>query len=209
MPPWHNEPVRQSRKPAVLRGFAASALAIFVALAGHVTAGGTMPGPLGILVPWVLSFMVCVLLAGRRLSAVRLSVSVAVSQFLFHALFVLGTITPSGTVGGHVHGAPLQLPPTEGLSATAAADGMMWFGHLVAALITIVALHRGESMLLALRDLAEQSVRWLRRRIDAILFTPTPSPVGSPTASREPEALRDLAFLSPFRGRAPPVLAAV
>lgn len=201
--------MRQSRKPAVLRGFAASVLAIFVALAGHVTAGGAMPGPLGILVPWMLAFMACVLLAGRRLSAVRLGISVALSQFLFHVLFVLGTITPSGSVGGHVHGSALQLPPTDGLSADVTADGMMWFGHIIAAFVTILALHRGERMLLGLRDLTEQSMRWLRRRIDAIHFTPTPSHPVSEPASCEPEALRDLAFLSPLRGRAPPARSAV
>ncbi len=55
-----------------------------------------MPGAVGILVPWVFSFMISVLLAGRSLSLIRLGISVAASQFLFHVLFVLGTVTPSG-----------------------------------------------------------------------------------------------------------------
>ncbi|MDR2997573.1 MAG: hypothetical protein LBU78_05595, partial [Microbacterium sp.] len=96
--------MRPSRRPAVIRGFAAASTATFVALAAHVTAGGAMPGPLGVLAPWLLSLMVCVLLAGRKLSALRLSISVIVSQLLFHGLFVLGMITPTGTIGGHVHG---------------------------------------------------------------------------------------------------------
>ncbi len=170
-----------------------------------------MPGPLGIAVPWVLSFMVCVLLAGRRLSVVRLSISVAVSQFLFHALFVLGTITPSGIVTGHVHGAPVALPDAASSAASAAvpADGMMWVGHLVAGLITIAALHRGERLLLGLRDLAQQSIRWVQRRIDAVLRAPRPRTVLSWRPADDVRVLRDAALLSPLQGRAPPALAAV
>lgn len=201
--------MHSSRRPAVLRGFAAASVAIFAALAGHVTAGGAMPGPLGIGVPWALSFMVCVLLAGRRLSVIRLSISVLISQFLFHVLFVLGTITPTGAVGGHVHGAPLVLPATDGVSAAAAADGMMWTGHALAAVTTILVLHRGEQLLLALRVLAERSVRWVQRRVDVLVSAPAPRPATAVLESREPETLRDLSTLTPQQGRAPPALLAV
>lgn len=198
-----------SRRPAVLRGFAASAVAIFVALAGHVTAGGEMPGPLGILVPWVLSFMVCVLLAGRRLSITRLTVSVAVSQFLFHVLFVLGTITPTAGAAPHVHGGPLVLPEASGLPAAVVADGGMWVGHVFAALLTVAALHRGERLLVGLRDLAQQSIRWVRRRAAVAVFCPRPRPVAPPRLRTDAVVLRGALLLSPLRGRAPPLLAAV
>lgn len=194
-----------SRRPALLRGFAASAVAIFVALAGHVTAGGAMPGPLGIVVPWVLSFMVCVLLAGRRLSVIRLSISVAVSQFLFHTLFVLGTITPSGVVAPHVHGAPLVLPAAGAVPDAVVADGMMWIGHVVAALLTIAALHRGERLLLGLRDLAQQSIRWVQRRVAATTLVAPVRPLAAPSVFSSPVALRDALLLSTQRGRAPPL----
>ncbi|WEK62141.1 MAG: hypothetical protein P0Y60_05145 [Candidatus Microbacterium colombiense] len=198
--------VHQSRRPAVLRGFAASSVAIFVALAGHVSAGGAMPGPLGILVPGVLAFMVCVLLAGRKLSVLRLTLSVAISQFLFHVLFVLGTITPSGDTAPHVHGAPVVLPAiTAGADAAAVADGTMWFGHALAAAITVIALHRGERLLLGLRELAQQSVVWLQRRIDAAVFAPRPhSIVRALLGAARLDAPHDAALLSPLRGRAPP-----
>ena len=184
-------------------------MAIFAALAGHVTAGGSMPGALGILVPWMLSFMVCVLLAGRRLNAIRLALSVGVSQFLFHVLFVLGSITPAGAAGGHVHGAPLVLPESGGIAETVAAGGMMWFGHAIAALATIVALHRGERLLLALRDLAQQSVRWLQRRVDAVLAPRILRPAPRPALRVEIAVLRSTFLLSTLRGRAPPRLATV
>jgi len=204
-----NRPVTRSRKPAVLRGFAASSVSIFVALAGHVTAGGQMPGPLGILVPWVLSLMVCVLLAGRKLSATRLSASVAASQFLFHVLFVLGTVSPSGSASSvHVHGGPLVLPESAGLSGAVVADGTMWLGHAIAALITVLALHRGERMLCALRDLAIHAIRWLRRRLTLVILLPR---VSSPRVlvDAADERHPDSALLATLRGRAPPVLSAV
>jgi hypothetical protein len=188
---------------------AASSVAVFAALAGHVTAGGTMPGPLGILVPWMLSFMVCVLLAGRKLSVIRLSLSVAVSQFLFHVLFVLGTFTPSGTATPHVHGAPLTLAASSPVTEAVIADGTMWVGHLLAATLTIIALHRGERLLLGLRDLAQQSVRWLQRRVAAVAVSPRSQPIAVPTLVAEAVVLRSALLLSTLRGRAPPLSPAV
>ncbi|MFJ2543907.1 hypothetical protein [Microbacterium sp. NPDC087589] len=193
-----------SRKPAVVRGFAAASLATFAALAGHMTGGGQMPGALGIVVPWIFSFMVCVLFAGRKLSVIRLSISVAISQLLFHALFVLGSIEPSGTAVGHVHGAPLVLPGGTDLTGAVVADGTMWVGHLLAAIVTVLVAHRGERMLLALRELASQVVRWVRRRVDAALASPALTDVrdlGLAVDICRPLASRILATL---RGRAPP-----
>ena len=168
-----------------------------------------MPGILGLVVPWLLSLMICVLLAGRSLSLARLSVSVAVSQLLFHLLFVLGTITPSATSSPHVHGAPLVLPPSTGIPEAVIADGSMWLGHGVAALLTILALHRGERLALALRQLAAQAVRWVQRRIDAVIVRP-----GLPSLRRVRGEFRaTLAFasvlLATLRGRAPPAHSAI
>lgn len=201
--------VSPSRKPAVVRGFATSSLAIFVALAGHVTGGGEMPGALGILVPWLFAFMVSVLLAGRTLSFTRLSLSVALSQFLFHTLFVLGTVSPSGVTIPHVHGAPLVLPATDGAAVVATADATMWLGHALAAAITVMALHRGERLLLTVRDLAVRVVRWVRRRADAVV-----SPRSVATRLGLPglfivRTARIRRLLAPLLGRAPPSLPAL
>jgi hypothetical protein len=201
--------VTESRKPAVVRGFAASSLAIFVALAGHVSGGGQMPGVLGVLVPWVFSFMVSVLLAGRTLSVIRLGISVAVSQFLFHMLFVLGTITPSGVSIPHVHGAPLVLPAMSGIPETVTADASMWLAHALAGLLTVAALHRGERLLLTLRDLALQLVRWLRRRADQTLVLPALPVARGLRGCFEVARAAVLVLLATLRGRAPPLSAAI
>ncbi|MFJ4173822.1 hypothetical protein [Microbacterium sp. NPDC089696] len=198
-----------TRKPAVVRGVAASSVAIFVALAGHVSGGGEMPGPLGIVVPWVLSLMVCVLLAGRRLSMIRLSLSVGLSQLLFHLLFVLGTVTPSGVVTPHVHGGPLVLPSGTGVPEAVVADGGMWIGHLLAALATVVVLHRGERLLLTLRDLAAQAVRWVRRRVDAVLARPSLPRARVLRILSARVSAATSAHLASLRGRAPPLSSAI
>lgn len=163
-----------------------------------------MPGGIGIFVPWVLASMICVLLAGRKLSLMRLSISVGLSQFLFHLLFVLGTITPAGVSTPHVHGAPLVLPPSAGLSEAVVADSVMWISHGIAALVTVVALHRGENFVLAVRELAALAVRWLRRRADAVLVRPAMAR----TVARgdfQTAGWAASALLATLRGRGPPL----
>lgn len=154
--------MRSSGRSRLLRGFAGASISTFVALASHVWVGGQMPGMLGVAVPWLLSFMLCTLLSGIRLSAIRLTFSVMVSQALFHVLFVLGSIAPRGGIAPHVHG-PLTLP-TAG-TAVVPEDAGMWLAHGIAALVTVVALHRGERLIQALTALASSVVRWLTRSV--------------------------------------------
>lgn len=111
-----------------------------------------MPGVLGVVVPLVLSTLVCVLLAGRRLSLVRLTLSVAVSQVLFHTLFVLGTAqsttSVSGPSGHLAHGTPISLDASPmPMAHDASAGAWMWVAHVAAGLVTIAALHRAEVLL--------------------------------------------------------------
>lgn len=155
--------MRPSRRIPLLRGLVGASFATFIALASHVWVGGGMPGMLGVAVPWLLSLTVCTLLAGRRLSIARLSLSVLASQLLFHALFVLGSITPTGALAPHVHGAlPLTL---SGEPVLVPEDAGMWIAHGVAAVLTIVALHRGELIVRALLVVASDLAAWLRRMV--------------------------------------------
>lgn len=163
---------RHGRGSRVARGAVAAVVATFVALVSHVSAGGAVPGLVGIVVPLALSFVVCTALAGRRLSAWRLTLAVALSQALFHLLFVLGSYDLGA--GGHVHGAVVAFA-ADGSSPTAVSmDATMAAGHLVAAALTAVSLHRGERTLLALGTLAARCVAWVRARVRVIAFGPTP-----------------------------------
>lgn len=174
-----------SRSLRTLRGVVAATVATIIALFSHVAGGGQTPGPLGLAVPLVLSVLVCVALAGRRLSLVRVAVSVAVSQFLFHTLFTIGTF--SGPVDAPMvhahHGAVVDV------SAAVTHSGMpgssMWAAHVVAAIATTAALHRGESLLLRVAAMTSHVVARLVR----VLPTPAEAPL---PARRSSFVLRDV-----------------
>lgn len=161
---------RQGRGTRVVRGAVAASVATFVALLSHVTAGGAVPGIFGIIVPLALSFPVCVAFAGRRPSLWRLGPAVALSQVLFHTLFVLGTYGTGRAA--HVHGVATVLDGPAGPVVT--ADAAMGGWHLIAAALTTLALHRGETTVALLRVLADRLVVWLRARAAIIATGPVP-----------------------------------
>ncbi|MFD5214244.1 hypothetical protein [Microbacterium sp. NPDC058345] len=194
--------MRPSRRIPLVRGATAASIATFVALASHVWVSGTMPGPLGVLVPWLLSLMICTLLSGRRLSVLRLSLSVVASQLLFHALFVLGSITPKGGFTPHDHGA--MVLSFDGAAIPLAGDAGMWGAHACAAVVTIVALHRGERLLQALLTAASAVRAWLRRTVRL----PAPALVPRQGSTRWAVVLaprRRDPLLSALRRRGPPL----
>lgn len=201
------EPMRrQARARRAARGAVAASVATFVALLSHVTGGGEVPGAAGVVVPWALSFVVCTALAGRRLSAVRLGAAVAVSQVLFHTLFVLGSYDLGAA--GHVHGGAALVLGTVSGQPIAPADTAMWVGHAVAALATTLALHRGERTLAVLRELAHRSIVWLRARADVLVAGVGPSPLRRMLAVVVAEARPVSPVLAAsVRRRGPPVAA--
>jgi len=215
-----------TRWARVVRGGIAAAVSVFVALCSHVLAGGDAPGLPGILLCLAFAGMICIGLAGRRLSTPKLAVAVGVSQFLFHGVFgMLGSApTSPGTatfdsgatsVSGHsMHMGTMPMPglPMGSLpSATAAADsGMampawMWFAHGIAAILTVLALRFGERAFWQLVALARPWVRMLvafARPLAAHL--PSVS-IPVPDAMLPPR----LVVLSPQRHRGPPALVAL
>ena len=167
---------RHDRGARVGRGAVAASLATFVALVSHVSAGGVIPGPVGVLVPLLLSFVVSVALAGRRLSVWRLGLSVVVSQALFHTLFVLGSYDlgagAGAGAGAHAHGDAVPVAAGSSSSPVLTVDADMAAGHLVAVVVTTLALHRGERTLAGLRALARACVAWVRARVRVSVFIP-------------------------------------
>ena len=132
-----------SRPIRVVRGTAAAALSVFVALFAHVVlGGGALPGVLGIAVPLILALPVCVLLAGRRASLVRLGLSVVLGQVAFNALFVLGA-PATGAVGSAHHGMG-PVAPVVDVAAAVAPSAAMWGAHAVATVVTVALLFVAE-----------------------------------------------------------------
>ncbi|MEV7694566.1 hypothetical protein AB0N73_14675 [Microbacterium sp. NPDC089189] len=208
--------MRRTRLSRVLRGALAASVATFVALLSHVSAGGEMPGALGLAVPWTLSVAVCVLLAGRTLSLPRLLVGTGVSQALFHALFVLGAAPVASTAipGAHDHHMPgLSIVDAAGSGAAIPAavgpDALMWAGHALAALVTAVALHRGERAVQRLGAVVLLCLRALRTRVLAALVLPHAAPAGTASVpARDERPAMERVVGRALRRRGPPVAAA-
>lgn len=150
----HPVPVRGASR--LLRGWAAAFLATVLAAGSHTVASlvdsgashaGHDAGPAPIL--WILTLAlagpVCTALAGRRLSWWRLSAGVAASQVLFHWLYsATAGVGPGGGSGG-IPGAEAALPADSPAMAAA---------HLLAAVVTVFALRRGEVLAGRVADLA-------------------------------------------------------
>jgi len=190
------------------RGWIAAAVSVFVALCSHVLAGGALPSAAGIALCLAFAGIACIALAGKRLSLTRLSISVALSQFLFHGVFsVLGTTSvpvprAASMAAMNMSQAPLQISPVADTGM--AMPAWMWAAHGVAAIITVIALRFGERSFWRLVELARPLLRLL-----VGFLAPTPllrEAPPSPSASRWVPKNRAL-FLSTMRHRGPPAMA--
>lgn len=160
-----------------VRGWFCAGFATLFAAASHIVAGGVVPG-LAVILSLSVGALVCVVLAGRRLSFVRVVCGVGVSQILFHTLFDVLAKAPgySGAVSDHQHG----LGSWSGAGVTHAAspiagtgvEASMMVSHLVAGLLTIIAVRRGENLWWALLSI-------LTTTVVAILRVCTLPPVGA------------------------------
>lgn len=166
------------------RGLGAAAFSTFVALISHVLAGGEIPAVLGIAVPLVLAAPACLALARLRRSWLRMSISVGVSQLLFHTLFVLGTTASASadvvsTGGPHAdHGAQTALivvTARDPMTHVSHGGAGMWVAHALAGLVTIVVLQRAEAVLSRLARLSGRLVGFLIPAEVRAVALPTPS----------------------------------
>jgi hypothetical protein len=212
-----------ARWATVTRGLLAATFATFVAALFHVAGGGADPSALAIVVSLTFSGLACIALAGRRLSRVRLSISVALSQLIFHALFSLGQpgvilvsthgirhvhdATQMAMMGGGLNVAGVQgaqsMQGMQGLQDVIPDTPLMWVSHIAAAVVTIVAISRGEKAIRAVCALARIVAARLVPVQDA---TPLPlqrSVTPQPFARRLalPNRVR---FLGRMRHRGPP-----
>lgn len=184
-----------SRWARVARGLTAAGFAVFVAAFSHVAVGGSAPSPFAILVSLVISGMLCTMLTGRTVSAWRLTVSVGVSQLLFHWLFS-GLGTPVETQH-HMGAMPMDAAPAMHHDTAA-----MWLAHAVAGVITIVALRYAGSAFWGVADTA----RLLFARLTALLVPVIPAPRPTTAVAYRTFVPRDLALLlSSMRHRGPPM----
>ncbi|WP_194422210.1 hypothetical protein [Microbacterium abyssi] len=151
-----------SRQLRLLRGSAASSVATIIAAVSHTIGGGAAPHPLLIAALSVFLTPIAALLVGRRLSLPRLTATVLLSQSVFHVLFVALNATVASSVASTGHQHTLVLSP---LGESVAPDAGMLAAHLLAGMLTVALLWRGESTLRAI-------ARWAR----AVLRRHVPQP---------------------------------
>lgn len=193
------------RQQRTARGFLAAALAVFVAALFHIAGGGAAPTPLSLVVSVVLATPACVLLAGRRPSAGRLTASVALSQLAFHLLFELGQPSSVRFSGGEMAGMPgmpLHVAGTGGGASASIATPAMWASHAMAALVTIVAIRHGERVLERMLQLAS---RFVVRVVRLAQLRPLPR-VRVLTQQAAPAVRAPLFLSGAIRHRGPPAL---
>ncbi|WP_168627001.1 hypothetical protein [Cryobacterium sp. BB307] len=195
-----------TRWARVARGQAAALVSTFVAAFSHAAADGALPGPAGILLCLAFSGMLCVALAGKRLSRMRLAVSIALSQFAFHAFFSsLSAPIAAVPVAAHAHpGGLANLQPIAPTVHAVHAGETMWLAHAVAAAITFLILRFGERAFWSLLETARLSVgALLNRLLVAPVALPRRASGAQLSRSISPRALRRM--LSPMRHRGPPL----
>jgi hypothetical protein len=213
-----------SRWARFARGWLAALIATFTAVCSHALAGGGMPSAVAIVLSVAFSGLVCVGLAGKTLSRVRLAAAVAVSQFAFHGAFsLLGEATLAGAEpAGMQHSAAQMTAEIAALPAGQAiighslghsfdgADASMWLGHVVAAVLTILAIRRGERAFWGLFDLARLRVGAAWRLLTHLSPVLSLDPLASAVAIDRAILPRPMGrVFSSLRHRGPPAFAAI
>jgi hypothetical protein len=180
-----------------VRGWLTAGFSVVVAAFSHVAGGGAEPGALGAVLALAFSVPLCIALTGRRVSLLRLAVSVAASQLAFHALFSLGGASASGasSVGGHHSPLVVTTGATEAVGTAGGhqmlmAGGPMWAAHALAALVTVVGLRWGAHCLERLALVAASGLARVRRALSGTVPPVSPGPrlrpVLTPAARRAP-----------------------
>lgn len=197
------------RRLRLLRGVAAAFVATFTALLVHLLGGGQFPSFLGLLVPLTFSLLVCVRLAGRKLSFPRLAIAITVSQTFFHTLFSIfvprsaAGLPTGGSHGGHqMPMGPLQI--SGDAAAVATISPAMLALHACAAAVTTLAFHWSEVVLARLAALARLVLRVCFPLVVVSVAVPERI-VG--TVCVEVSVDRMESLLSPLRRRGPPLKA--
>ncbi|SEB82970.1 hypothetical protein SAMN04489806_1888 [Paramicrobacterium humi] len=193
-----------SRGTRALRGTIAAAVSTFTAAASHGVADGQIAGLFAVIVAFTASVFVCIALAGRSLSRGRIALSVVLSQLAYHALFAFapgGAVTATGATGPHAAHAGGSITLTA--SAVAHSHGAgMWLAHVLAAIVTVAALTRGEHAIRSVREA-------LRLALSVLLVLPNPVAIPRTrslvTDAAAPRPARIALSSRPLRG--PPVLA--
>ncbi|MBH0116277.1 hypothetical protein I6E52_05410 [Salinibacterium sp. NG253] len=146
------------RGTQVLRALIVAAFSVFVAAAAHVFGGGSMPSWVALVLALTFAALISIPLVGKRMSLPRVAVAVTIAQTFFHTVFaVIGN--PGNVVAQSSGHHDLAFTVVAGsINHGAHGVGAMTAGHIVAGIITIVALRQGVT---ALSSIAGRHLRQL------------------------------------------------
>lgn len=173
-----------SRSSRLVRGWSLASIATFAGVVSHVLAMGHAPAPSLVAVCWALSGLVCVLLSGIRRSALATALSVVSSQGILHWLFAQagqGAVmrqadghAMTGHAGHMMHGSGTL---SASVQAQSASPSMTMIAlHLVAALLTYLAVRRGDAAVAALSLALRMGLLWVAPSWPRIRVVPARRP---------------------------------
>lgn len=198
------------------RGWIIALVSTLFAAVSHTVGGGAAPGALAVVLSLAFAGILCVGLAGRTLSRVRVILSVLLSQLIFHTLFSFGgaggSLSPDVLTAGntHNHSALAGLPWLADTTAVSHGAGhagwMMWLAHTVAAVVTVAVLRHGEEAFWGFVEFSGRSIRALIQHAASTLPAPPTLRRAAVTAPCDaPPDLGVLLVARPHRG--PPAFA--
>ena len=144
-----------TRGARVVRGLVVAAVSLIVAAFAHIAGGGQI-GAVGFAVALAFSVLASIGLTGRTVSRLRITIAVLFSQGVFHLLFGIGSgyqasavtqLSETHMAGMGMAGMGSQLVstlPAPAQSVVMPDNGWMWGAHALAAVITVLALVKGE-----------------------------------------------------------------
>lgn len=200
----------------IVRGWIGALICTCLAAASHTLADGIAPPLVIVGLVLAISGVICTALAAAKFSLLRTTLAVLMSQGLYHLVFGLfghhgsgGHLTAIGGTGVHAnHTMALSVDPS--LSASPAlgtsAEQLMLASHLVAAVLTIAMLRKGEQ---AAATLLESILLCIPHLILFARSWQPSSPRSTPVPTSPAGIIRFDVLLPALRRRGPPVALAI
>ena len=181
----------------------AGLLTTFLALLFHIVGGGTPPSAFAVALCAAAVCWIAMLVGRARPSLVLLATAIGLAQIVLHTAFSIATAT--ATIAGHAHAGHEDL-----LLVVTGGGHAMWSTHLLAGILTVLAVRRGEQVLRRLFELAGMTASSLVRLVVAVLAVAARPPLRSAAriAAWVPPSFVTEALDSVVLRRGPPALVA-
>lgn len=187
-------------------GWAAAVVSTLCAASSHFAVDPAAPDPVLLGLSLAIAGAVCVLLAGRRLGAVRTAGAVALSQLPFHALFSAGghaAHAAASSSAHHAHTVAAQTTGGPGVEQIAAVTGHGSMRWAAAVVVTYVLVRHAED---GWWRLVHAAVRVIFTAVQLLVpaLVPCHAPRPVPPAFLLPP--RTFSLVRVIRRRGPPLL---